>query len=202
MGSITVIMTGGMSSRMGRDKGSLPFGGETLLSRMITRWTGVFDGVAVSVDRAGRYGPLPVPELADLRPNAGPMAGLEAALALSGADMVFLTAVDLPFSDPALARHLARLRGDADVCLIRRADGRPEPLFACYAASCLPVVSQSLDRGERALFRGLYPFVRVREVWEQALPGYDLDHTLFNMNRPQDWRAALRRGEEDAPSPR
>lgn len=192
MRTITVIMTGGRSSRMGRDKGALPFGGETLLTRMIARWTGVFDGVAVSVDQVGRYGPLPVPELADLRPSSGPMAGLEAALKGSGADVVFLTAVDLPFSDPNLARHLARLRGDADVCLIRRADGRPEPLFALYAASCLPVVTRSLDGGERALFRGLYPFVRVREVWEKDLPGYDLDHILFNMNRPQDWQTALR----------
>lgn len=190
--TITVIMTGGRSSRMGRDKGALPFGGETLLTRMIARWTGVFDGVAVSVDQVGRYGPLPVPELADLRPSSGPMAGLEAALKGSGADVVFLTAVDLPFSDPNLARHLARLRGDADVCLIRRADGRPEPLFALYAASCLPVVTRSLDGGERALFRGLYPFVQVREVWEKDLPGYDLDHILFNMNRPQDWQTALR----------
>ena len=190
--TITVIMTGGRSSRMGRDKGALPFGGETLLTRMIARWTGVFDGVAVSVDQVGRYGSLTVPELADLRPSAGPMAGLEAALKGSGADVVFLTAVDLPFSDPSLAQHLAHLRGDADVCLIRRADGRPEPLFALYAASCLPVVTQSLDRGERALFRGLYPFVQVREVWEKDLTGYDLDHILFNMNRPQDWQTALR----------
>ena len=196
MRTITVIMTGGRSSRMGRDKGALPFGGKTLLTRMIERWTGVFDGVAVSVDQVGRYGPLPVPELADLRPKAGPMAGLEAALTLGGADVVFLTAVDLPFSDPSLATQLAHLRGDADVCLIRRADGRPEPLFALYAASCLPVVSRSLDRGERALFRGLYPFVKVREVWEQALPGYNLDHALFNMNRPQDWQAALRKAGE------
>ena len=189
--TITVIMTGGLSSRMGRDKGALPFGGETLLSRMITRWTGVFDGVAVSVDRPGRYGPLPVPELPDLRPHAGPMAGLEAALTLGGADLIFLTAVDLPFSDPTLARHLAHLRGNADVCLIRRSSGRPEPLFSLYSTSCLPIITQSLDRGERALFRGLYPFVQVREVPEQALPGYDLDHILFNMNRPQDWRSAL-----------
>lgn len=187
----TVIMAGGMSRRMGRDKGLLPFGGENLLQRMIQRWTGVFDAVAVSLDRPGRYGDLGVPELVDLRPSAGPMAGLEAALAGCGTEGVFLTAVDLPFGEPALARLLAQRLEGAQVSLIRRSSGRPEPLFALYTAACLPVIRQSLDRGERALFRGLYPFVQVREIQEQALAGFDLDHILFNMNRPQDWRAAL-----------
>ena len=39
---------------------------------------------------------------------------------------------------------------------------------------------------------GQDPFVQVREVWEKDLTGYDLDHILFNMNRPQDWQTALR----------
>lgn len=187
----TVIMAGGLSRRMGRDKGLLPFGGESLLERMIQRWSGVFDAVAVSLDRPGRYGDLGVLELVDLRPGAGPMAGLEAALSGCGTKGVFLTAVDLPFGEPALARRLARESSGADVCLIRRASGRPEPLFALYTTACLPVIRQSLDRGERALFRGLYPFVHVREIPEQELTGFDLDHILFNMNRPQDWQAAL-----------
>ena len=53
----TVILTGGRSRRMGRDKGNLPVGEGTLLERMIGRWTGVFDAVAVSVGEGER--PLP-----------------------------------------------------------------------------------------------------------------------------------------------
>ena len=191
MRTIAVIMTGGHSSRMGRDKATLALGRSTLLSYMIHRWEHVFDGAAVSVEQPGRYGPLTVPELPDLRRDAGPMAGLEAALSLGGADAVFLSAVDLPFGSPALARRLVQLREGADICFIRRQDGRPEPLFAVYSASCLPVVTRSLDAGERALFRGLFRQVRVREVREDELPEFDLEHILFNVNSPEQWQKAL-----------
>ena len=160
----TVILTGGKSRRMGRDKGELPVGESTLLERMIDRWTGVFDAVAVSAGEGGRTLPAEVPALLDRHPGAGPMAGLEAALAELETDAVFLTAVDMPFGDAALARWMAERMGQADVCTIRRGDGRPEPLFALYRKSCLPVITRSLEEGRRSFVQGLFPFVAVEQI--------------------------------------
>lgn len=182
----TVILTGGASRRMGRDKGSLPVGEGTLLDYLAGRWKGVFSGVAVSVGEHPRLLSEDVTPLTDHFPGAGPMAGLEAGLsAFSGG--VFLTAVDMPFGDPDLARDLAARRGEDDVCLIRRANGRLEPLFAVYGPKCLPAVRACLSAGERSFVHGLFPKVKVRLVEEADLPGFDLERVLRNVNRPEDW---------------
>ena len=186
----TVILTGGRSRRMGRDKGNLPVGEGTLLERMIGRWTGVFDAVAVSVGEGERPLPAGVTALLDRHPGAGPMAGLEAALAELETDAVFLTAVDMPFGDAALARWMAERMGQADVCTIRRGGGRPEPLFALYRKSCLPAITRSLEAGRRSFVQGLFPFVAVEQVGEEELAAFDLERSLFNANFPEEWERA------------
>ena len=186
----TVILTGGRSRRMGRDKGNLPVGEGTLLERMIGRWSGVFDAVAVSVGEGERPLPAGVTALLDRHPGAGPMAGLEAALAELETDAVFLTAVDMPFGDAALARWMAERMGQADVCTIRRGGGRPEPLFALYRKSCLPAITRSLEAGRRSFVQGLFPFVEVEQVGEEELAAFDLERSLFNANFPEEWERA------------
>lgn len=191
MKTIAVILTGGMSRRMGRDKGTILFeNGETLIARLVRRYRADFDEVYVSVNEAGRFDTAGAPELVDLRPGQGPMAGLEAAFARTDADLVFLTAVDLPFGSAGLVRRLDQLRAGRDACYIRRSDGRPEPLFALYARTCQTPLAACLEEGRRS-FRWLFDRIDVREVWEEELREFDLDHLLLNVNRPEDLETAL-----------
>ena len=178
MKTVAVIMAGGKSSRMGRDKALLPVDGRPLLSVLAHRWRGVFDGLVISVDRRERFASLDLGGariVEDARPGAGPMAGLEAVM----------TAV--PFGDPALALELGRRMGGADACLIQREGRGWEPLFALYARACLPAISAALDRGERSFYRGLLPFVTIQKVPEKALPRFQLDGLLLNVNTPEQW---------------
>ncbi|MCD7948316.1 MAG: molybdenum cofactor guanylyltransferase [Oscillospiraceae bacterium] len=192
MKTITVIVTGGMSRRMGRDKGNIVFeGDETMLSRLIRRYTDVFDGLYISVNQKGRFATGGIPELVDLHPGQGPMAGLEAAFSKTDAAQVFLTAVDLPFGEPALAQRLRALKGDAAACVIQRADGRPESLFAVYDRACLPHITACLEEG-KCSFRALFDRVPVRYVQEAELAEFPLDHVLLNVNRPADLEQAMR----------
>lgn len=186
MKSITIILVGGKSSRMGQDKGLLLFEGEPLLARQVRRYRGLCDGIGISVDRAGRFDLCGGEEIVDRREgNQGPLAGMEAAFLQTGAETMFLTAVDIPFGAPALARHLMALRGDCDACYIRRADGRPEPLFAAYGRTCLPKVTAALDEGRRS-FYGIFDRMKVREVAERELAHFDLKHILMNVNSPEE----------------
>ena len=197
METVTVILAGGSSSRMGTDKALLPVDGRPLLAVQAERWRGVFDALVVSAGAGGRFAALDLGGariVEDLRPGAGPLAGLEAAMTAVPAGHYFLTAVDLPFGEPALARALRERTGGADVCLIRRADGRPEPLFAVYSRRCLPAVSAALNRGERSVVRGLLPYVRTREIAEEDLPGLHPGRSLYNANTPEDWRRAMEAG--------
>lgn len=188
--TVAVILTGGLSRRMGRDKGSLELEGQTFLERLVERYRPCFDGVWVSVDRPGRFPLSGAGEVCDLRPgHQGPLAGLEAAFVETGAERIFLTAVDLPFGEPALARRLLEEMGDGDACVIRRRDGGLEPLFAAYRSTCLPAAAACLDQGRRSM-RALLDRVDWRPLEESALEGFDLERMLFNVNRPEDFRRA------------
>ncbi len=192
METAAVILTGGLSRRMGRDKCGLELEGETFLERLVERYGPVCGRICVSVDRPGRFDTAGAEEVCDRRPgNQGPLAGLEAAFLQTGAEALFVTAIDLPFGDTALARRLMDLRGGADACCIRRRDGRVEPLFAVYGRGCLEAASAGLDQGRRS-FHALLERVETRFVNEEELPGFDLERILLNVNRPEDLETARR----------
>ena len=190
METAVVILAGGGSARMGRDKSRLPLGGRPLAEALAERYRPLGETVYLSVSHPAEPAVPGAALLPDLRPGQGPLAGLEAAFASTPAELVFLTAVDLPFGEPALARLLLDALGEWDACLLRRA-GRPEPLFAAYRRSCLPQVRACLDGGRRAM-GALLDRLDCRFLEGRAPAGFDLDRALFNANTPEDWTRAER----------
>lgn len=192
MKTVAVILAGGKSSRMGRDKAMLPVNGTPLVAMLAERWRNAFDGLVLSVDTRERFAHLGLEQVQmveDARPEAGPLAALETVMNTVPAERYFLTAVDLPFGNPELARALSGRMGEADVCLIQRRSRGVEPLFSFYSRKCLPAVTAALDRGERSFYRGLLPYVRVQKVPENQFPREKLARSLFNANTPEDWEA-------------
>lgn len=99
---IGVVLAGGLSSRMGRDKALLPWRGRPLIEHQIAvlREAGV-DEVRVSGDRPGYDG------VADARPQLGPLGGLASiAVALDGDAEALVIPVDMPLLHAALLRRL------------------------------------------------------------------------------------------------
>ena len=189
MKTAAVILAGGMSRRMGRDKAALPFGEETMLSHLVRTYRPFFDVTAVSLNTTGRFDTAGALEVVDRRPGDGPLAGLEAAFLDTEADLIFLTATDLPFGDPALALHLMEVRGGHDICLIRSGRG-PEPLFAVYSSACLPVVQALLDHHRRSI-SGLLERMNVLALPAEELAGFDTERILTNVNDPEEYARVL-----------
>src|SRR3954470_13122208 len=95
-----VILCGGRSSRMGRPKAWLPFGGELMLRRVVRVLRGVVEPVVV-VAAPGQDVPELPAEVAIVRDEIegkGPLAGLAAGLAaLEGkAEATYLSSCDVP----------------------------------------------------------------------------------------------------------
>ena len=191
MKTAAVILAGGMSRRMGRDKAALPFGEETMLSHLVHTYQPYFDLTAVSLNTPGRFDTAGAMEVVDRRPGEGPMAGLEAAFLDTGADVIFLTGTDLPFGDPALARHLVESLGTHDICLIR-SDKGPEPLFAVYSSRCLSAIRKSLEEGRRSMY-GVIQQMDTLELPAESLPQFDIARILSNVNDPEEYAKALER---------
>ena len=182
---LTVILTGGASRRMGRDKAMLPFGEGTLLQTLIDRYSAC-GPVGVSVDRPGRFPFCGAIELPDVFPGQGPMNGVVSGFRNTDAQCMLLTAVDLPFGAPSLAQKLDELRGGADACVMRRGPKGIAPLFAVYGKGCLPAAEQCLSEGRKS-FLALLEKVTARYVDPEELPEFDLEHICMNVNTPEDY---------------
>ena len=107
---LAVIMAGGDSQRMGRDKASLVLGEQTLMQRVAEIMQVVFPQVVVSV-RTPRAD-IALPQVCDVFSDLGPLAGLCAGLdyaSQDGVPWIFAVATDMPFLRPALIEQLATL---------------------------------------------------------------------------------------------
>lgn len=167
-----LVLAGGRSRRMGRDKALLSLDGTTLLDRAVRFWQGVpgMERVLVAVGGAEHFDALPEGAVAvpDLYPGCGPMAGLHAAFALTDAELVYVSAVDMPLLDAdALPPEP---KGDA-ICYVNQ--GRPEPLFGVYRRTALPAISQALEAGERRMSSLLErldtEYLPLPAAWEAAV---------------------------------
>lgn len=190
-----IVLAGGQSRRMGRDKALLPFGEDTLLGRVVRRVGGVCSRVIVVAREADAY---PGFEVAlDRFPGCGPLAGLHAGLLEARTDLCVCVACDLPFLEPALLRLLLdRAEGyDAALPLL---GGRVEPLCSVYRRS-VTAVAESLLRAGGGSMRDLLRRLRVRAVGEEELRMADPELLSFlNVNTPEDYRAALQRATAEA----
>ena len=185
-----VILAGGKSRRMGRDKLSLELCGETLLARAVRRFGEVFDRVVVSVGEREPDCPPGAECVRDVYAGCGPMAGLHAALKHCG-EGVFLTAADMPFAEPAAAKLISSMCGDADACVMTDENGRLEPLFSFYRVSALLPAEMALKEGRRSM-RGLIGGLRVKTVGPDELGELWNGRLLVNVNDPAEYDEAVR----------
>lgn len=139
-----LVLAGGQSSRMGEEKALLDWGGETLLERAVRFWrtSRLVQQVWVAVGRKDHFSRLPEGALAvpDLQPGQGPMAGIVAGFRASRADVLYVSAVDMP----NLSLEAVLPVPEHDAAVYRR-NGRREPLFAVYRRSVLPAAERLLE---------------------------------------------------------
>ena len=202
--SITgIVLCGGRSTRMGQDKGSLAFGGETLLQRAVRVVREVADEVIVvrregqamaEQDPAGGGNPflgLPVRVVHDPVDDLGPLAGIAAGLAASTTDINIVVACDMPLLKSAVLARLVALRGDADIC-VAVADGHPSLLCAVYRSSVACVADELLAGGERRVM-ALLDRVQTKRVDAAAFRDIDPDLESFvSCNTPEAYQKMKR----------
>jgi molybdopterin-guanine dinucleotide biosynthesis protein A len=190
-----IVLCGGQSSRMGRPKAWLPFGGEVMLPRVVRLLGEAVRPVVVVAAPDQEIPPLP-PDVAVVRDEEkgrGPLQGLAAGLAaLRGrADAAYLSSCDVPFLRPAFVRRLAELLGDAAVCVPRVGEYH-HPLAAVYRLSVADAVARLLAENRLRPFF-LFEAVPTRVVAASELADVDPTfQTLRNLNTPEDYEAALR----------
>jgi molybdenum cofactor guanylyltransferase len=133
-----VLIAGGKSRRMGRDKRFLTVGGISLFHRTLTLLEQMFPETIVVLAepveslevRGGRV-------VYDVIPNAGSLGGLYTGLMAASHVRIFAVACDMPFLNSDVIRFMASFDTTADIVVAKLENGF-QPLHALYSRSCLP----------------------------------------------------------------
>lgn len=177
---VGVVLAGGASRRMGRDKALLEFEGETLVTRAARRLAEVCEEVLTADGGRG----LSPGSILD-GPGHGPAAGLLGAARARPGRSLLVLAVDLPSVPVPLLEELAR--SEADLAIPRWAGG-VEPLCALYGPAALAVLEERVGQGRLDLWTlPETPGLAVRWLGEEDLRRFGEPARLFlNLNRPED----------------
>lgn len=185
-----ILLAGGQSRRMGRDKSRLPFGNGPMVARVYEALATVFPTILVVTPQPD----FPVPGarcIDDRYPGNGPLEGLASGLEAMEASRALLCACDMPFLNPDLLRYLSEQAGTAEA-LVPCGPRGPEPLLAVYSRRVLPVLRGFLADGNRSATRFL-GVIQARLLPFEEIRRLDPDGASFrNLNRPEDYDAALR----------
>src|SRR2546421_7569823 len=195
-GCSLVILAGGLSGGMGRDKAALPAGEGTLIEHLARRLAPVVDETIIAGGSAGQNLP-DVTAVDDRYPGLGPLAGIHAGLLVAQFPLVWVVGCDLPDVDPGLAALLCGLAGDVDA-VVPRIDSEPQGVCAVYDRALAPRIEGLLAAGERRV-KMLLGASNVRYVTPGELRAVDPELRSFrNINTPAEYRAWL---TTQAPSP-
>lgn len=183
------LLIGGASSRMGRSKVDLPFGGSTFLRRIIGAASPVFEEV-IAVQRAGETAPKDMRTIYE-QPHdlQAPVFGLWTALQNAG-ERCFVLAIDYPLITSEVLRYLAsRASASAAAMVVPQWNGKLQMLCAGYSPAILPRFAPRIAAGQLNL-RGLTEDIEV-------IPEHDLrerftGEPLMNVNTPGELEEAER----------
>lgn len=180
-----LVLAGGDSRRMGRDKGTLVLHGVPQAERQWRLLDSVCERAFVSVNaaQASREPYRGLPLVIDEGERQGPITGLLTA-ANAHPDVAWLAlAVDMPFVDEALLRELITARDPSREATAFQHDGMIEPLCAIWEPSSLALLRRELCEGRASPRRFL-------EAQAIALAPLRAAELLRSVNAPDDLPAS------------
>jgi molybdopterin converting factor subunit 1 len=148
-----LLLTGGRSQRMQRDKLGLEYGGEPQLARAMALLEPLVVQSFVSVRADQLDDPLRAayPRITDVLPELGPIGGIHAALLAQPQAAWLVLAGDLPFLAAATLQQLIAARAPHRLATAFRSshDGKPEPLCAIFEPASRAPLEAWIAAGQR-----------------------------------------------------
>ena len=189
-----LIMAGGKSTRLGRDKASETLLGRPMLQHVIDRVTPVVDEIVV-VKARGQTLPeisseLPLRVAEDLHPDCGPLGGIYTGLSSTAAGRCLAVACDMPLLSEPLLRELLRRSAECDV--VMPVLQYPEPLHAVYSRACIDPIRARLETRQLKItnFLGAVSVCYVREDdcrrFDPDLRSFSNTNTEEDLNRARE----------------
>ncbi|MBI2851119.1 MAG: molybdenum cofactor guanylyltransferase [Chloroflexi bacterium] len=183
-----IVLAGGKSRRLGKDKATLVINGKSLIKRVVESLKSHTNEILIvtAQDQINLPGHMDAEIVSDIYPEKGPLGGICTGLMRSRSSHNLVVACDMPSLNTGLLDYMVRLSSDFDAIVPRIGQERLEPLHAVYSRRCLSSIRQQLEAGNLEAYSFL-TMVRVRYVETAECQMFD-PHLLsfFNINRQSD----------------
>lgn len=148
-----LLLTGGRSRRMQRDKAALAYAGQSQLTRAMALLTPITQRrfVSIRADQANDPQRTAFDTIADVVNDLGPIGGIQAALRAHPEAGWLVLACDLPLLDAATLDHLIAHRDPTRLATAYRSsfDGLPEPLCAIFEPASASALEEWIAAGKK-----------------------------------------------------
>lgn len=192
-----VILAGGKSQRMGRNKALLPFGGEeSLLAFQYKKMCEIFSKVFISCKKNSDIRSLEVLFENNLQEQClqeestffSPLVGIVNAFGLIKSKGIFFISVDTPFINYKTIQEICAIKGDYDI-IYPKTSQKSHYLSALWKESCVLNAYKALNMNNYKLGNLILDFKSFCLECKNELE-------FANLNSPKDYQEALRRFKE------
>lgn len=176
------VIAGGRSSRLGKNKAFVDIKGKPAVRWVIEAVSGFVSDLFIVANTPHEYTQLGLRCVADIKPGAGPLSGIHAALESATTPYVLVVSCDIPLLRKEALQPLVSAYPGFDITIFKHHNF--EPLCAIYRTSCIPAVNELIGHGEHRII-DLFATLDVKVIRTGT------DHVFRSINTEADHRFIL-----------
>lgn len=189
------VLSGGGSTRMGKDKALMKLGNHSLLEHAVARLS-PFCRERIILSNHPTHDLPGILRYPDAFPDCGPLGGLLTALNNMETEFLLLLAVDLPLISAPLLAHLLSQVTPETRAVVPVVEGALQPVCAVYARSLFPELKAAYEAGTFSLTR-ILNHTQVQKVPIGGEAYFYFPELFLNVNRPEDWARIQQYGSHE-----
>lgn len=179
-----IILSGGKSSRMGMEKGLIPFHGRALVSYAIDTLKQITQDILISANSKA-YVNFGLPVVFDEHENIGPMGGIHSCLKQSKSELNIVLSCDMPFITSDIFELMLDKVSTNLAVVPWYKDDHFEPMCAIYNKALLAELERFIAMGNYKL-PDLFKQVPVKKIDVSSGISFLHDSYFFNVNTVSD----------------
>jgi molybdopterin-guanine dinucleotide biosynthesis protein A len=188
-----IILAGGKSLRLGRDKITEKVGKTTLLEKVISRVDSLSKDIVIVTAEERDFSKLidnpKVKTVSDIFPGRGSLGGIYTGLVKAESFHNLVIAADMPFLNHELLAYMTEVANGFDF-VIPKIGSFYEPLHDIYSKNCIKPI-ETMIKNDRRVIIELFDYVKVRYIETEEIDRFDPRHlSFFNINTLEDLKTA------------
>ena len=197
-----IVLAGGQSKRMGRDKAFLPFKNKTFLRNILERLDEFCSRFLIVVNKEFSLYEDQVKDLKsnvvfikDINPYDGPLNGIVSAFSYLKSEKVLIVTCDTPVINTNLLKDLSKQLTGYDA-VIPEIDGKIQPLNTFYTRNAVEKAVDLYNHGKKSLMAWL-DNLNYKTINKEYIEKYDKELLTYkSINTPESYKWLLEREDK------